>query len=117
MAAEYVRIEDLCAQLESAYRDLATFSGQSGGSRQQLLINEARKKVTEAVPHSKMANLWISKKAELLHKGEEELTEGLSDLEGALVQSRRTKEQLMQELASMEQQVTTFREQAISRRS
>lgn len=111
--AESLRIDDLSNNLKRAYRQLSTFAGQTGGSRENLHIEEVEKKQRDVGPLQQKGREFLENHEALRSMSEENLTESLTQFEGYLTQIRRVKEKLSQDLASVEQQNQLFREKAI----
>jgi hypothetical protein len=91
----------LIEELTTEYRILATLSGQSGGSREKLLIQRAEAKQKEICPLQEEAQKLLEERAQLLNASEEELTQALSKFDGYLIQVLRTKDSLGRELAAV----------------
>jgi len=100
LVAESMDIAALVEELKSEYRLLATFSGQSGSSREKLLIQKAETKEKEASALKDEAEQLIEQRSRLLHASEEEFTRALSKFDGYLVRILRTKETLEKEIAA-----------------
>jgi hypothetical protein len=91
----------LIEELTTEYRILPTLSGQSGGSREKLLIQRAEAQQKEVCPLQEEARKLLEERAQLLNASEEELTEALSKFDGYLIQVLRTKDSLGRELAAV----------------
>jgi hypothetical protein len=100
LVAESLQIGSLIEELKTEYRILATFSGQSGGSREKLLIQRAESKQKEVFPLQEEAQKLIEERAQLLNASEEDLTQALSKFDGYLVQTLRAKDSLAREVAA-----------------
>jgi hypothetical protein len=100
LVAESIQIGSLIEELKTEYRILATFSGQSGGSREKLLIQRAESKQKEVFPLQEEAQKLIEERAQLLNASEEDLTQALSKFDGYLVQALRAKDSLAREVAA-----------------
>ena len=111
--AESLRVDDLSNNLKRACRDLSVFVGQTGGSREKVHIEDVEKKQGEILPLQKEAMDSLENRESLRAMSYEELTELLIKFEGYLIQIRRIKEKLDQELASVDQQNQLFREKSI----
>ena len=111
--AESFRVDDLSNNLKRAYRNLSVFAGQTGGSREKVHVEEVEKKQREVVTLQQGAMGSLENRESLRAMSEEELTGLLTKFEGYLIEIRRVKEKLGQELASVEQQNQLFREKAI----
>ncbi len=101
IVAESLQVGSLTEELKTEYRALATFSGQSGGSREKLLIQRAQSKQKEVLPLQEEAQKLIEERAQLFRASEEELTEALSKFDGYLVQVLRVKGSLEREVTAV----------------
>jgi hypothetical protein len=90
-------VEDLKAE----YRVLASFSGQSGGSRERLLLQRAESKQKELSSLREEAQTLVEQRAELFNASEEELTQALLKFDGFLVQVLRIKDTVEREIAAV----------------
>jgi ParB-like chromosome segregation protein Spo0J len=79
---------------------LATSSGQSGSSREKLLIQRAEAKQKEIYPLQEEALKSIEERAQLRDASEEDLTQSLSKFDGYLVQVLRIKDGLEREVTA-----------------
>jgi len=86
--------------LKTEYRILATSSGQSGSSREKLLIQRAETKQKEVCPLQEEARKLIEERAQLRNASEEDLTQSLSKFDGYLVEVLRVKDNLEKEVAA-----------------
>ena len=111
--AETMRVDDICNRLKMGYRDLSIFTGQTGGSREKVHIDEVEKKQKQVIPPQQEALKLLEDKKLLLDKEESALTDELVKFEGYVIQVRRVKEKLEQDLISLERENQTFRENAI----
>jgi hypothetical protein len=100
VVAECLQIGSLIEELKTEYRMLATSSGQSGSSREKLLIQRAEAKQKEVWSLHEEARKLIEERARLHNASEEELTQSLSKLDGYLVQVLRIKDSLEREVAA-----------------
>jgi phage-related tail protein len=94
-------------ELKAEYRILAAFSGQSGGSREKLLIQRAESKQKEI---RALQEEQIQERARLLDASEEDFTQALSKFDGYLVQVLRIKDSLEREIASVAGNNRIYRE-------
>jgi hypothetical protein len=94
LVAESLQMGSLIEELTTEYRILATLSGQSGGSREKLLIQRAEAKQKEICPLQEEAQKLLEERAQLLNASEEELPQALSKFDGYLIQVLRTKDSL-----------------------
>ena len=101
LIAESIQLGSLIQELKAEYRILAAFSGQSGGSREKLLIQRAESKQKEIRALQEEAQRQIQERARLLHASEEDFTHALSKFDGYLVQVLRIKDSLEREIASV----------------
>lgn len=101
LVAESLQMGPLIQELTTEYRILATLSGQSGGSREKLLIQRAEGKQKEISPLQEEAQKLLEERAQLLNASEEDLTQALSRFDGYLIQVLRTKDSLGRELAAV----------------
>jgi hypothetical protein len=101
LIAESVHIGPLIEELKTEYRMLATFSGQSGGSREKLLIQRAESKQKEILVLQEEAQQLIEERAQLLNASEEDFTQTLSKFDGYLVQVLRIKDSLEREITAV----------------
>jgi hypothetical protein len=99
--AESSQMELLLEDLKAEYRSLATFSGQSGGSRERLLVQRAELKHREIFPLHEQAQKFLQTRSQLLDEGEEELTQALTKFDGILVQVLRIKDSVEREIAAV----------------
>jgi hypothetical protein len=100
VVAETLQVGSLIEELKTEHRILATSSGQSGGSREKLLIQRAEAKQKEIAPLQDEARRLIDARARLCSASEEELTQSLSKLDGCLVEVLRIKDSLHREIAA-----------------
>ena len=113
VVGETIRVDDIGNRLKQAYQTLATFSGQSGGSRPKLFIEEVERKQKEVVPLQQEALTLLEKRETISNSSEDDLALLLTKLEGYLVQIRRVKEKFMHDLESVERNNHIYRENAI----
>ena len=85
LIAESTQIGSLIEELKTEYRVLATFSGQSGGSREKLLIQRAESKQKEVFVLQEETQKLIEERAQLLNASEEDFTQALSKFDGYLI--------------------------------
>jgi hypothetical protein len=97
---ESLQIGSLIQELKTEYRMLATSSGQSGSSREKLLIQRAEAKQKEIYPLQEEALKLIEERAQLRDASEEDLTQSLSKFDGYLVQVLRIKDGLEREVTA-----------------
>ncbi len=98
---ETLQIGSLVEDLKTEYRLLAASSGQAGGSREKLLVQQAETKQKEVTPLQDEAIKLIEKRAQLGgDASEEDLTLSLSNLDGYLIQVLRIRNSLERELAA-----------------
>ncbi|HEY2990617.1 MAG TPA: hypothetical protein VGL11_23075 [Candidatus Binatia bacterium] len=100
VVVESLQIGLLVEELKTEYRTLATSSGQSGSSREKLLIQRAEAKQKEVCPLLEEARKLIEERAQLHNAPEEDLTRSLSKVDGYLVQVFRIKDSLEREVAA-----------------
>jgi hypothetical protein len=100
VVAESLQIGLLIEELKTEYRMLATSSGQSGSSREKLLIQRAEAKQKEVCLLQEEAARLIEARAQLRNASEEELTESLTKFDGYLVQVLRIKDSLEREVTA-----------------
>ncbi|MCP4487634.1 MAG: hypothetical protein GY820_10015 [Gammaproteobacteria bacterium] len=112
--AETMRVDDIANKLKTAYQTLAVFAGASGGSRIKLHTDAVETKQREIGPIQDRAREYAENWQQNRKLGEEELTTHLAEIEGYLIQVRRVKEKLLQELESVEEQNKTYRDKAIN---
>jgi hypothetical protein len=113
LIAETIRVDDSGNKLKQAYQTLATCSGQSGGSRPRLLIDEVERKQKEVDPLQQEALALLKKRETFSNSTEDELARLLTKMEGYLVQVRRVKEKFIHDLESVERDNQMYREKAI----
>jgi hypothetical protein len=101
LVAESLQMGSLIEELTTEYRILATLSGQSGGSREKLLIQRAEAKQKEVCPLQEEAQRLLEERAQLLNASEEDLTQALSKFDGYLIQVLRSKDSLARELTAV----------------
>ena len=99
--AESSQMALLVEDLKAEYRVLASFSGQTGGSRERLLIRRAESKQTELSSLREEAQNLVERRTELFHASEEELTQALLKFDGVLVQVLRIKDTVEREIAAV----------------
>ena len=92
---------------------LATSSGQSGSSREKLLIQRAEAKQKEVYPLQEEARKLIEQRAQLYNASEEDLTQLLSKFDGYLVQVLRIKDSLEREVVATARDNRIHRERRI----
>jgi len=100
LVAESLQINSLIEELKTEYRLAATSAGQSGSSREKLLIQRAEAKQKEVSPLQDDAQKLLEERALLGDTSEAELTQMLLKFDGYLVQVLRVKEGLQRELAA-----------------
>jgi hypothetical protein len=100
IVAESLQIGLLIEELKTEYRMLATSSGQSGSSREKLLIQRAEAKQKEVCPLQEEAQKLIEERTQLRNVSEEDLTQLLSKFDGDLVHVLRIRESLEKEVAA-----------------
>jgi hypothetical protein len=100
LVAEALQINSLIEELKTEYRLAATSAGQSGSSREKLLIQRADGKQKEVFPLQEDAQKLIEERGLLGATTEAELTQMLLKFDGYLVQVLRVKEGLQRELAT-----------------
>jgi len=110
LIAESIQLGSMIQELKAEYRILAAFSGQSGGSREKLLIQRAESKQKEIRALREEAQKQIQERARLLHASEEDFTQALSKFDGYLVQVLRIKDSLEREIASVAGNNRIYRE-------
>lgn len=108
--AESVQIGALIEELKTEYQMLATFSGQSGGSREKLLVQRVESRQKEILALQEEAQRRIEERAQLLNASEEDFTQALSKFDGYLVQVLRIKDSLEREIASVAGNNRIYRE-------
>ena len=99
--AESSQMALLVEDLKAEYRVLASFSGQSGGSRERLLLQRAESKQKELSSLREEAQTLVEQRAELFNASEEELTQALLKFDGFLVQVLRIKDTVEREIAAV----------------
>ena len=107
LIAESIQLGSMIQELKAEYRILAAFSGQSGGSREKLLIQRAESKQKEI---RALQEEQIQERARLLDASEEDFTQALSKFDGYLVQVLRIKDSLEREIASVAGNNRIYRE-------
>jgi hypothetical protein len=100
LVAESLQIGSLIEELKTEYRMLASSSGESGSSREKLLIQRVEDQQKEISPLQEEARKLIEARAQLLPASEDDLTQLLSKFDGYLVQVLRIKDSLDRELAA-----------------
>jgi hypothetical protein len=100
VVAEALQISSLSEELKTEYRMRATSAGESGSSREKLLIQRVEAHQKEVSPLQGQARTLIEERAQLGTASEEELTQYLGKLDGYLVQILRIKDSLERELAA-----------------
>src|SRR6266480_3559745 len=100
VVTESVQIASLIEELKTEHRVLAAFSGQSGSSREKLLIQRAEAKQKEVCPLQEEAQKLIEERTQLRNVSEEDLTQLLSKFDGDLVHVLRIRESLEKEVAA-----------------
>jgi hypothetical protein len=101
LIAESMQVGSLIEELKTEYRTLAAFSGQSGGSREKLLIHQAESKEKELCPMKEEAQKLIEDRARLLNASEVDFTQALSKFDGYLVQVLQVKDSLEREVTAV----------------
>jgi cell division septum initiation protein DivIVA len=99
--AESSQMALLVEDLKAEYRVLASFSGQTGGYRERLLIRRAESKQTELSSLREEAQSLVQRRTELFNASEEELTQALLKFDGFLVQVLRIKDTVEREIAAV----------------
>lgn len=98
--SESLQIGALIEELKTEYRMFATLSGQTGGSREKLLIQRTESKQKEIDPLQEEARKLIEERARLGAASEDELAQLLSRFDGYLVQLLRIKDSLAREVTA-----------------
>jgi len=98
---ESIQVGSLIEELKTGYRTLATFSGQSGGSREKLLVHQAESKQKKVTLMKEEAQKLLEEQAYLLKASEEDFTQALSKFDGYLVQVLQVKDSLQREVAAV----------------
>jgi hypothetical protein len=91
----------LAEDLKAEYRVLASFSGQTGGSRERLLIQRAELTQKELSSLRDEAQNLVEQRTRLFNASEEELTQALLKFDGFLVQVLRIKDTVEREIAAV----------------
>ena len=104
------QIVSVIEELKAEYRILATFSGQSGSSREKFLIQRAESNQKEILVLQEEAQKQIEERGRLLSASEEDFTHALNKFDGYLVQVLRIKDSLERELASVTGNNRIYRE-------
>lgn len=112
---ESSRVESLVNDVESEYRTLAVFTGNTGGSREKLYVDRTDAKLTEVAPMLEQAKQFIENQAALRNASEEDLTEASSKFQGLHVHVRRMREELEREQFSIAAQNQLHRENRLTR--
>ena len=112
--AETMRVDDIADKLKTAYETLGVFAGATGGSRITMHVEAVKSKQREMRPMQEKARDYAENWQSHRNFSEEELTSHLAEIEGSLIQVRRIKEKLLQELESVEEQNKTYRDKAIN---
>ena len=110
LIAASAQVGSVIEELKAEYKILATFSGQSGGSREKFLIQRAELKQKEILIFQEEAQKQIEERGQLLNAPEEDFTHALSKIDGYLVQVLRVKDSLERELASVTGNNRIYRE-------
>ena len=99
--AESSQMGLLVEDLKAEYRVLASFSGQTGGSRERLLIQRAESTQKELSSLRDEAQNLVEQRTQLFNASEEELTQALLKFDGFLVQVLRIKDTVEREIAAV----------------
>ncbi len=102
VVSETIRVDDLGNKLKLAYQTLAAFTGQVGGSRPKLFIEEVEQKQKEIGPIQQEVRELLEKRESFNHLSLEDLALLLTKIEGYLVHVRRVKEKFIHDLESVE---------------
>ncbi len=101
VVTESVQIASLIEELKTEHRVLAAFSGQSGSSRERLLIQRAEAKQKGVLPLQEEAQKLIEERTQLFNACEEELTQALNKFDGYFIQVLQIKQNLGREVAAV----------------
>ena len=107
--AEGLRVDDLANKLKSGYGDQFKLSGNTGGSRERMLVDKVEETRKGVVPMQQEAKDSLEKSETLRTMREEGLSELLTRFEGNLIQIRQVKENFGLELNSVEQRTISFK--------
>ncbi|MGN6731796.1 MAG: hypothetical protein ACTHMB_07465 [Candidatus Binatia bacterium] len=99
--AESSQMGLLAEDLKAEYRVLASFSGQTGGSRERLLIQRAELTQKELSSLRDEAQNLVEQRTRFFNASEEELTQALLKFDGFLVQVLRIKDTVEREIAAV----------------
>ena len=111
--AETIRIDALAAKCILSFRTLATFSGSTGGSIENVHIKGLEEKRTNIGPIQKRAREISESCSSLTDESEEAINDLLSELDNYLIQLHRIKEELQEQYADLEDQNRIHREKVI----
>jgi hypothetical protein len=101
VVSESIQVGSLTEELKTEYRALATFSGQSGGSKEKLFIHRAELKHKEVCSMKEEAQKLIEERTYLCNSSEEDFTQALSKFDGYLIHVLRIKDSLQREIATV----------------
>ena len=111
--SEARRIDDIAKLLKSGYSDLFRFSRQSGGGRQKLYVDDVEKKQQQAASMRELDGKYAADQGMLGNMPEPELIALYTTIHGHYVEVQRLRITLEQELESVEQELQTYRENAL----
>ena len=98
---EAVQAGPIIEELKAEYRMLASWSGQSGSSRERLLIQQAQNKQKEIVSIHEDAQRQLEQRRQLTEASEENFTTALTAMDGYLIRIMGLKDGLQRELAAV----------------
>lgn len=113
VVAETIRVDDLSNKTKMELQTLFTFSGASGNSRLDVLKADIESKQRSIGPVQEKARSIVESRSEHKSWSEEKINDLQSELDNYVIQVTRIKEELLQELASYEDQNRIHREKTI----
>ena len=110
VVAATIRVEDLANQLKMAYQSLFTFAGQGAGSSRLKLYTDGIEKKQRAIgPMQNAARETLEKGVAKL--SDDQINERLLEFDGYLANLDRVREKFHVDLASVESQNQTYRQE------
>jgi hypothetical protein len=98
---ETVQTGPIIEDLKAEYRMIASWSGQSGSSREKLLIQQAENKQKEIVSIQEDVQRQLEQRGQLTEASEDNFIAALTTVDRYLIRMMRLKDGLQRELASI----------------
>jgi hypothetical protein len=110
---EVSRVDALAVDLASAYRDLFTFAGQVGASREGVYLRRIEERKALLEPMRPEAAKFAIEMASLTNSSNEDLTRAHARISGFRAAAYTVREEFEREWASVQDSIRTHRERAV----